>query len=258
MSLEKKIETIKRPLVCSAQMGTKRIHAFRARAHIVFDDVPLLPVVRGRASDRASGASTMQPFAKTIVGCVASMVIAGCAAQASQQPAILTPTGRPEVVITGATPSQVASELVTACAVTLHGSVSKAEPGQVICSDLPSAGFKEAMWISLSESEVGGHATDEAIFHLLDSGQGIRVIASRHVTAFNAYGSALNSTDWKASDGDLQQLLEAVKGELATSALASSVLAQPQAQRLVSPQVQRVTPAQVIHPEGDFGDGGER
>jgi hypothetical protein len=165
----------------------------------------------------------MQQLVNSIVSCLAAMVMAGCAAQAAQQPAIVTTTGRPEVLLTGATLSQAASELATACAVRLHGSVSKVEPGEVVCSDLPSAGFGEAMWISLSESEVEGHATDEAVFHLLDTGRGIRVMANRRVTAFNAYGSALDSTDWKASDGDLQQTLEAVKGELAIKAVASSV-----------------------------------
>jgi hypothetical protein len=165
----------------------------------------------------------MQRSVRAITACIASLAFMGCAAQVEQKQAIVTPTGRPEVTITGATPSQVASELVTACAVSLHGSVSKAEPSEVICSDLPSAGFAEAMWISLSESEVGGHSTDEAVFHLLDTGKGgIRVMANRHVTAFNAYGSALDSTDWVAYDGDLQQALEAVKSELAASAAAAS------------------------------------
>lgn len=120
---------------------------------------------------------------------VATLLGSGCATQPEEQlPPVVTPTGRPEVVIVGATLAQVASELATACAVSLHGSVSKADPGEVVCGDLPQAGQAEGLWMLLNESEEGGHATDEAIFHLLDTGQGVRVMANRRVTAYNAYG----------------------------------------------------------------------
>lgn len=134
------------------------------------------------------------------VAALAAMFGSGCATQPQEQlPPVVTPTGRPEVTIHGVSPARVASEIVTACAVTLHGTVTKADQGEVICSDLPSMGLGEAMWYSLNLPSVGGRSTDVATFRLLDVGSSVRVLAGRTGTTYNDFGGHLATTDWQRS-----------------------------------------------------------
>lgn len=143
------------------------------------------------------------------IAAIASILVGGCAARNPPAP-LLTATGRPEVTIKSAKPGDIASELATACVDALQGSVAKADKDQVICSGLKPVGFGESMWIALNEPEVGGRATDEAKFTLLETDDGVRVLGARTVTTYNGFGAQLASAPVKTFDRQLQDVLESV------------------------------------------------
>jgi hypothetical protein len=129
---------------------------------------------------------------------------------------IATATTRPEVTINNVPAARIESELVSACSATLRGSVSHADPGEVVCAKLPSTGFNQAAWVTANMAQTGGSCTDQAIFRIRDMGGSARVTASRTLTTFNESGARLNSQEWRSFDADLQQLLESVKRKVTT------------------------------------------
>jgi len=147
-----------------------------------------------------------------------AVVAAGCAQQ-NPQPAIITPSGRPEVTI-DAPAGRIESALVTACAASLRGKIGSAGPAGVDCTDLPPT-LATSFWSALNESQVGGHTDDVVHFQLIDLGDGtVRVLASRELTAYNAFGAVLDRATFSRYDADVQRVLEAAKSSAEAEALA--------------------------------------
>jgi hypothetical protein len=132
--------------------------------------------------------------------------ISSCAAPAQQAPAVATASGHPEVTLAGVTPGQAESQLMDMCSSALRGSVSTANATELDCTNLPSLGVGEALYVSMGEPE-GGSSDDTARF---DLGGGVRIIATRQITIRNAAGGEVTSHDLPAFNARLQQVLDSV------------------------------------------------